>query len=582
MLTFRSAWLLSLLLPFCWQIGSSQDDKLPLDTWIKDLSVKEDDLSLKFDSIYGQLAKLDSTKRCDALSYMDQQAPKGNKRLQIRLALLRSNLILNGRACTGSRSPQDLLEGALRLAYEIEDYWLAAEANLYLGYKYQKDYDFGIAAMFRSVAYELRKKAGEEHFKNIAIDLYNYGDLLYHSRDYREAIRISKEAISHPGNPKIQHADTLDSYWKLNAWNVIGLSYEKLAIYDSAMIAFNHALDLSITKTGDPFWKGLLLGNMGDVFFLQGRYDSAEALLKFDYEQSIASQQLDNAALSLSRLAQIYNERGEHQRALTMLREADMLEHRKPNTNYRPFISYAYAIVFKDLGNADSSFFYMQQFKEKSDMLDSLGHASRTEILRMRMENRDKVYQVRALNHEKQKIVLVRNLVITLMLLAAAMGYLYFNRMRLKMQIRQQQILEEKRKIEAEAEQSQNQLNIFTQHLLEKTQLVEQLQKQILEKDTSADQSHAISELTHQTILTDEDWERFKVLFEKVYPGFFYDLRQKTPDITLAEQRIAALIQLRLTVRESATLLGISPNSVYKTRHRLKQRLGSEFDFEIE
>src|SRR5687768_1384865 len=41
---------------------------------------------------------------------------------------------------------------------------------------------------------------------------------------------------------------------------------------------------------------------------------------------------------------------------------------------------------------------------------------------------------------------------------------------------------------------------------------------------------------------------------------------------------MAALSKLRLTAKEAANLLGVSPNSVYTTRRRLRQGLGLEQD----
>jgi hypothetical protein len=87
-----------------------------------------------------------------------------------------------------------------------------------------------------------------------------------------------------------------------------------------------------------------------------------------------------------------------------------------------------------------------------------------------------------------------------------------------------------------------------------------------------------MSELGRQTILTEEDWNGFRSLFEKIYPGFFIHIKDKFPDITLAELRMAALTRLRLTTRQIASILGISVDSVHKSRQRLRQRfqVGSE------
>ena len=48
---------------------------------------------------------------------------------------------------------------------------------------------------------------------------------------------------------------------------------------------------------------------------------------------------------------------------------------------------------------------------------------------------------------------------------------------------------------------------------------------------------------------------------------------EKFIDITISEQRMAALTRLRLTTSQVASMLGISVDSVHKSRQRLRQRL---------
>lgn len=71
-------------------------------------------------------------------------------------------------------------------------------------------------------------------------------------------------------------------------------------------------------------------------------------------------------------------------------------------------------------------------------------------------------------------------------------------------------------------------------------------------------------------------------MFDKVYPGFLQRLREMAPDITLAEQRMAALIRLKLDNHQIATMLGISADSVGKSRHRLCSRLAIAENAELE
>jgi len=59
-------------------------------------------------------------------------------------------------------------------------------------------------------------------------------------------------------------------------------------------------------------------------------------------------------------------------------------------------------------------------------------------------------------------------------------------------------------------------------------------------------------------------------------------LKEMVPDITEAECRIAALIRLHLNTKQMAAMLGISTDSVYKIKQRLRKRLPLNDDVTIE
>jgi hypothetical protein len=113
--------------------------------------------------------------------------------------------------------------------------------------------------------------------------------------------------------------------------------------------------------------------------------------------------------------------------------------------------------------------------------------------------------------------------------------------------------------------------------LLEKSELVEQLSVEVetLKKKSVLDQEQVqnFNKVLHSTILTDDDWEQFKKAFESVYPNFFATLRYRFIDITAAELRLAALIKMNLSLKEAANTLGISADSVKKSRYRLKKKI---------
>ena len=123
---------------------------------------------------------------------------------------------------------------------------------------------------------------------------------------------------------------------------------------------------------------------------------------------------------------------------------------------------------------------------------------------------------------------------------------------------------------------------MFTQTLVEKSSLLEQLQEEVREKKLTSSQQDLLLELTNLTILTEDDWNRFRSMFEKVYPGFFMKLKNNSPDITVAEQRMAALTRLSLSTKQMAAMLGISVDAVHKSRQRLRNRLRIDTDVNLE
>ena len=185
--------------------------------------------------------------------------------------------------------------------------------------------------------------------------------------------------------------------------------------------------------------------------------------------------------------------------------------------------------------------------------------------------------------------MLQRNIIIAAILFLAVIALLLINRQRLKVkhqkELSQQEKLrmqEENLRIQQEIESAKVQLKMFTENIIEKTSLVEKLEQQLNNKVISKEEQQLISELSQQTILTEDDWDKFKSLFEKTFPLFFQRLKITAADITVAEQRMAALTRLQLTTRQMASMLGISVDSVHKTKQRLRKRFNLGADANME
>ena len=145
-----------------------------------------------------------------------------------------------------------------------------------------------------------------------------------------------------------------------------------------------------------------------------------------------------------------------------------------------------------------------------------------------------------------------------------------------KRELEAQELAAQNKRIAAENHWHKTELENYTQLLREKTEAFDKLKT-----DVDTQQNHAIrqdwhNQITQASILTDEQWRNFKFKFENVHIDFFNRLQYEIPTVTEAEKRLLALTKLEMSNNEIASMLGISPESVTKTRYRLRKKVGEE------
>lgn len=143
----------------------------------------------------------------------------------------------------------------------------------------------------------------------------------------------------------------------------------------------------------------------------------------------------------------------------------------------------------------------------------------------------------------------------------------------------------EKRLMADQLEHARSKLHSFTTVLKEKNNLIENFKanlQQSTREEGEQDDSSVLSALEETTLLTAEGWKKFRELFDKVHPGFFIQLRERITDASITDLRIAALVKLKLSPKEMASILGVSDDAIRKARHRLgmKAGLGAENNLE--
>jgi tetratricopeptide (TPR) repeat protein len=452
---------------------------------------------------------------------------------------------------------------AMDQAYISEDDYLIAQVSFCYGQNMIHFGEIGLAVMYGVNGIDLSEKVSDD------IRAYDYqflAEMLYRVREYNGSIKYARKAADAWPN-----SGAGSKTYTVSCLNTVALGYHRQDKYDSAFVYYSQALKLA-KEAGSAVWVGIVTGNMAQIYFAQQRYDTAYAIFINDYRTSKDSGYYDNAANSLQWAARTNLSLGNRTTALKQVREAFGLLKLWPDANYLKNTYYTATQVFKEMGSYDSAFYYNNLYSSLNDSLEGVVSRSSTDIARARLNDEASRYSIETLNREKKTQLVLRNITIAGIILVFLIILLITNRKMLKTKMKMEKIQQEKLLMEREAASARDQLRMFTENIIEKTNLIEKLEIQVKGKEVSSEQHSIISELSQQTILTEQDWYKFKSLFDKIYPAFFINLKEKFPDITVAEQRMAALTRLHLTTRQIASMLGISIDSVHKSRQRLRQR----------
>lgn len=74
----------------------------------------------------------------------------------------------------------------------------------------------------------------------------------------------------------------------------------------------------------------------------------------------------------------------------------------------------------------------------------------------------------------------------------------------------------------------------------------------------------------------ENDWEKFKNVFETVHPDFFENINNTYPQLSKTEVRVCSYIKIGMPSTEICGMLNINQESLNKTRYRIRRKLNLE------
>ncbi len=220
---------------------------------------------------------------------------------------------------------------------------------------------------------------------------------------------------------------------------------------------------------------------------------------------------------------------------------------------------------------------------KKSSQIEELKTIYETEKKEVELALRD--IEIQALNQQVKISSLQKELFAGGMFTIAAVSILIVFGFRQRMKRNRIEREKEEEILRKEIEYKKKELATQTLHLVQKNTFIQELKENLERIKNSPElfkiEYRRIVMLLHRENASDKDWEVFKSYFSEVHDNFDKKLMAINPDITEKELRMASFIKMKLSTKEIASMLNVLPDSVQKSKYRLKKKLNIGQDTDL-
>lgn len=421
--------------------------------------------------------------------------------------------------------------------------------------------------------FERLEEQGFENFRDYGVEqiLYHLGRFMWDLGDFEKAfqsLHVAEQFIQPTEAGEYHYTvilNLLQTYFQQKK------DYEKAIEYARRIFEFHkdRADTAAVKNWNNLFWQGLAALDIAAMRLEQGDFAAGEHYAALGYALSRVSRADRGYSAwyaefdALQVLLSIKLKTGQIEEAARLIQRSEdlkkILDQAPDLTPFRYLKFYGHRARYSELrGEFDYAMQWTRKVESLQDSLDRRNDARKFEQIKRRHEAEKYLSKIRLVENEKRfhQGLLLASLVILVLLTIVV--YLNYGRLLTK---------------RAEAEAAKNDLEATAQAFREKSELVENLRLELDKMAIRNEQSEYLEQLTQHAILTEEDWLRFRRLFDKVHPGFLNEQKAQYPDLTTAELRLLALEKLGLSDMEIANILGIGAKTVHQTRWRMRKKL---------
>lgn len=457
----------------------------------------------------------------------------------------------------------------IKLAYKLKDDQLKSELfSLYAAANYWDDSKF---LLYNFKAILIQQKLGIKLFSFNQNRYFSISCALYRAEKYQESISYGMQSLQRIVSDK----DSADYIFQCD---VIGASYMKEKNLDSAMHYYQKIQHMLGKYKFDresmyKIWTAIAKGRIGQILIIKGYEKQGLPMVK-DYLNAIKIEKdTINIAIGENILANV-NYNNKHYLDAIKGWRAGYYFATKMNLDEEQILALkGMAMSFNNLNKTDSAFKYFKLYEQLRDKRRDWLNSIETEKLKSEMSLEDLKNNIEKANLKVDSEKLVRNFILAIIFLLSLLAVLVVKKRLNDIKNQKLALVAKQQETEKQMLEARKHVEEFSQHILEKDRIIYDLSKSLKSNKVNKDEQASTNPLLKYILVTDQEMAKFRVMVADAYPGFFIRLENIIENITAAEERLASLICLKLNDRQMASMLGISKDSVARSKRRLKQRL---------
>ncbi len=422
-----------------------------------------------------------------------------------------------------------------------------------------------------------------------------------------------------------------DPLFEADSYFVLGQTEMDLQNYKQSFVYLEQALKV-YTDFKDLLWESDVLKVIGENLILQNKPEEALKYLlrcikianenQFQLTEAIAYTMLGNAYSELNRnsealqslhksveiygkmenpteinktytsLGIFYNKLNQPKSALTYFKKAIVIS---DSIGAIPQVSEAYfhrSQSFQKLNEYERALEDFKLYSSLKDSIFTIKKSQQIEEMRTIHETEKKEVEIalqqkeiNTLNEKARADRLKKGLYSGGMVSVLALsGLLVFG---FRQRIKKNKIAREKQEeiYKQEIAHKKKELTSQTLHLVQKNTFIQELMENLENVKNSPDkfktEFRRIVMLLKKENASDKDWEVFKTYFSEVHNDFDQKLKTLCSDISEKEIRLSAFLRMNLTTKEIAAILNVQPDSILKSKYRLKKKLNLDKDTDL-